>query len=381
MDFCKLDNLIDALPSRGFPAVDFAVTLKGELVYRRSVGYSDFEQTKPVSPTDLYQLYSISKVTTCVAAMRLVEEGKIALDDPVSKYLPAYADLTVRQADGTVAPAKNPMTILHLFTMTGGMDYDLHSKPLQEARDRNPHITTLEAVNAMAKNPLFFEPGTHYRYSLCHDVLAAVVEVAGGMRFADYVQKTILDPLGMKDSGYHISEQDRPRLTAAYRHVGALMRAVPDREPAPYGCSFILSDRYDSGGAGMHGTLDDQLTLMTTLANGGTAKNGYRLLKPETVAMMQVGRLAESARPDFGTSRLIGYDWGLCGRVLVHPEFADVKSSIGEFGWDGAANSFSLADPAAGVALFFATEVASSAYGYHYVHPKLRDLTYEALKQ
>ena len=122
MNFTKLTEFLNDFPKRGLPEIDLSVTWKGEEVYRNLVGYADEAKTKPASRNDLYWIYSTSKVITCTAAMRLVEEGKIALDDPVCKYLPAFDSLTVQQPDGSVKPAENVMTVEHLFLMGGGLD-------------------------------------------------------------------------------------------------------------------------------------------------------------------------------------------------------------------------------------------------------------------
>ena len=377
MNFEKLEALIASLPSRGFPACDISVAKDGKEVFRASAGYSDAEKTKAVSPDDMYWVFSISKIATCIAAMRLVEEGRIALDAPVSEYLPAYADLTVKERDGSIRPAKNPMTVLHLFTMTGGLDYNADKGTLKDFRAAHPHMTTREFVDELARQPLEFDPGTHFAYSLCHDVLAVVVEAVSGMRFADYMQTYIFDPLGMKDTHYHLPEEKRERLSAVYQFRHGLYRAdhLPDyRIP-----SYRYSDRYDSGGAGLATTVDDYMKLLGALACGGTSPNGYRLLNPETVAMLGKGFLNDSARADFMPNRLYGYSWGLCGRVHLEPHLSDSRSAIGEFGWDGAAASFGLVDATNRVSIFFATEVLGCTYAYCAIHPMLRDLAYEGL--
>ena len=133
MNFSKLDAFMKTMPERGIPGCELAVAKDGEIVYRTSVGFADAAKTKPASKNDLYWIFSATKVITCIAAMRLVEEGKIALDDPVSKYIPEYATMTVKQADGKIVPAKTQMTILHLFTMTGGMTYERKSPSLVRA--------------------------------------------------------------------------------------------------------------------------------------------------------------------------------------------------------------------------------------------------------
>jgi CubicO group peptidase (beta-lactamase class C family) len=238
-------------------------------------------------------------------------------------------------------------------------------------------MTTREFADELARQPLEFDPGTRFAYSLCHDVLAVVVEAASGMRFADYMQTYIFDPLGMKDTHYHLPEEKRDRLSAVYQYSHGLHRAehLPDyRVP-----SYRYSDCYDSGGAGLATTVDDYMKLLGALALGGTAPNGYRVLNPETVAMLGKGYLSDDIRKDFMQTRLYGYSWGLCGRAHVDPHISDARSSVGEFGWDGAAASYGLVDPAKRVSLFFATEVLGCNYAYHYIHPLLRDLAYEGL--
>lgn len=375
MDFQRLDQLIQTMPERGFPACDLAVTWKGEPVYRAKAGYSDTARTKPVSEKDIYYVFSISKITTCTAAMRLVEEGRLGLDDPVSKYLPAYENLQVAEPDGTLRPVRTPMTIRHLFAMTGGLDYNFNRPELLQARQGNPHITTQEFVNLLPQFPLRFEPGEHFNYSLCHDVLAAVTEVVSGKRFADYVREIILEPLGMSDTAYHLPPEKADRLTAMYRYVPGLSRS----EPVPTNNAYIFSDCYDSGGAGLSSTVNDQMHLLTTLANHGTSPDGYRLLKPETVAEMGKGQLSDSARPDFGVTRLPGYSWGLCGRAHLEPTISLARTAVGEFGWDGAAAAFALVDPKNRLAIYFATETFNCQYAYHTIHPYLRDLVCETL--
>ena len=375
MNFSKLDAFFKQLPMCGIPGCELAITYKGESVYRAAAGFADAKQTRPASENDLYYVFSISKISTCVAAMQLVEKGVIALDDPVSKYLPAFAHLTVKNGAGKPVPAKNTMTVLHLFTMTGGLNYNCDTAPLLRAR-MEPDADTLRIVNAMAKVPLEFEPGTKFLYSLCHDVLAAVVEVASGMRFADYVQTHIFDPLGMKDTGYHLPEALLPRMADLYKS----RHCVPVADPIELWNNYTFTDRYDSGGAGLYSSTSDQIRLLTALANGGKTKDGYVMLRPETVREMGVNRLSDEVLPSFFPSRLFGYGWGLCGRAHQNPTLSLSRSSIGEFGWDGAAGAFGLADPEKQIALYFAMHSKGCQYAYQVVHPILRNLAYEAIE-
>lgn len=372
MNFSKLDRFMEEMPGRGYPKCELVIAKDGEVVYRKTV----------VSPSaadesadkDIYWIFSTSKVITCLAAMRLVEQGLIKLDDPVSKYIPEYANLTVLQKDGEPLPAKNTMTVEHLFTMTGGLSYDFTKEPTVWAQKNDP--STLGIVRSFAKSPLHFEPGTHYLYSLCHDVLAAVVEVASGMRFSDYLEEFFFRPLGIVDMGFRPTDAQKARISQLYGYKNGTAEAIPIPTNVPY----ILSPDYDSGGAGLFATVDEYIKIISVIANGGETKDGYQLLKPETIDMMKKNLLCDDALNDFVSSRLHGYGWGLCGRVHFDPVRSMGRSPIGEFGWDGAANTFALIDPENKLALYFGAHIMNCVYGYHMVHPKLRDLTYECLE-
>ena len=360
---------------RGYPGCELAVAKDGEVVYRTSVGFADAEKTKHASKDDLYWIFSATKVITCIAAMRLVEEGKISLDDPVSKYIPEYANLTVVQGNGKLAPAKNAMTVEHLFAMTGGMTYERKSPSILRCVMQN--ASTLDTVRAMANDPLQFEPGTHYNYSLCHDVLAAVVEVVSGMRFSDYLDQLLFKPLGIKDMGFRPSDEQKARFCAMYKFKSGTMEATE----IPCENEYTLTRNYDSGGAGLFASVDEYIKIISVIANGGTTKDGYRILKPETIAMMQENHLCDDARNDFVNGRLYGYGWGLCGRVHMDANVSLSRSPVGEFGWDGAANAYVLVDAINHVAVYFGAHIKNCGYGYRVIHPTLRDLVYEGLEE
>ncbi len=364
------------MPAFGLPATDLVVTYKGQTVYRNSVGFSDAARTKPVTDLDIYYLFSVSKVTTCISCMRLVEEGRLQLDAPVADYLPSFSQLTIRQEDGTVKPYEGTVTVRQLFTMTCGMNYDLLMKPITELRKQNANFTTMDAVNAMAKNPLSYVPGTRWQYCLSHDVLAAVAEAVTGERFSDYVKRVVFDPLGMSDTGYHLPKEKQLRLSEMYVYQNGIMK--PQRvEPIN---NYILSDRYDCGGAGLYSTANDQIRFLTVLANGGTTENGYTLLHRDIIRLLGENQLTDPEQICFGNStHNFGYGFGLCCRTHQSPLFSFSPSAIGEFGWDGAAGSYALVDPSNAVAVFFATHVRGCGFAYNRLHPMLRNSIYEAL--
>lgn len=368
MNTRKLDKFMDDMPLRGIPQADLTVAFDGKIVYRKYVGQDDPNR-------DICLVCSVSKVTTCVAALRLVEEGRLGLDDPVSKYLPAFEKLTVKQQGGDPVPAQNVMTVRHLFTMTAGLNYNLSTPPMTTVMEKNPHAGTVEVVNAIAASPLEYEPGTRYSYSLAHDVLAAVVEVVSGERFADYVQKNILTPLGMRDSGYHVPEELRPRIQQQYQWISGNGHC----EKIETRNRYILTDMYDSGGAGLYTTSADQMKLLIALANGGTSPEGYRVLNPETVQLCEKNQLSDDVWRTFFGYRLYGYGWGLCGRVHVNPAMSLSRSSVGEFGWDGATGPYALVDRKKGLALYFGVHVYGCNPAYHHLHPYIRNLAYEAV--
>jgi CubicO group peptidase (beta-lactamase class C family) len=144
---------------------------------------------------------------------------------------------------------------------------------------------------------------------------------------------------------------------------------------------YTLTRNYDSGGAGLFASVDEYIKIISVIANGGTTKDGYRILKPETIAMMQENHLCDDARNDFVNGRLYGYGWGLCGRVHMDANVSLSRSPVGEFGWDGAANAYVLVDAINHVAVYFGAHIKNCGYGYRVIHPTLRDLVYEGLEE
>ncbi|MBO5312668.1 MAG: beta-lactamase family protein [Clostridia bacterium] len=376
MSFSRVKNLIDTMPQRGIPFFEIAVTKSGKEVFRHRVGFSDADGKRALASDDLYWLYSTSKPITCTAAMRLIEEGIIDLRDPVSKYIPSFERLTVKRHDGSIEPCKTRMTIEHLFTMTSGIGPD-HEKHIAQCVSKSkPNGDTLSLLASIPEIPLHFEPGTHYQYGLSHDVLAGVVEVASGIRFSEYVKKYILEPLGMSNTGYRPTNEQRSRFASTYKYNDSNGTSTP----VPTNNWLLFTPEYDSGGAGLFSCCQDYIKFATVLACGGVAPNGYRLLSEESIKMMGENRLCDEALKDFVQGRLHGYGWGLCGRAHINPVFSLSKSAIGEFGWDGAAGCFTSIDRENEVAIFFGMQVLNCSYSYIILQPLIRTLVYEALE-
>jgi len=375
MDFSDVKALIDTMPRRGIPFFDLVVTKDGKEVFRHMVGKSDNERKKDLDENDLYWMYSTSKIITCTCAMRLVEQGKIKLSDPVSKFIPSFASLTVRNENNEAVPCKTVLTVEHLFTMTSGIGPDHEKREILEKLSKG--TKTIDIISALASVPLYFEPGTRYQYGFSHDVLAAVVEVASGIRFSKYVQDNVLAPLGMTNTGFRPTPEQAKRLCATYRYDNSNGTSVqiPTNNP------FMLTPDYDSGGAGLFSCASDYIKLLTVLANGGTTSDGYKLLDESTIALMETNRLCKEALADFVNGRLHGYGWGLCGRVHMNPVFSLSKSAIGEFGWDGAGGCFAMVDRKNKVAIFFGMQIHNCSYSYIILQPLIRTLVYKALEK
>ena len=375
MDFSPVIDYIENTLRKemGVPGCDIKIMRDHETLLRYSSGTRDYENTQPVRLDDMYLLFSCTKPITCAAAMRLVEEGVIGLDDPVSKYLPEFQDAFLLK-DGKPTPVQNTMTIRHLFTMSAGLDYGLRAQPIQDVLAADPNAGTVDIVKAFIRSPLQFEPGSKFLYSLCHDVLAAVVEVASGKRFSEYLQETIFEPLGMKDTTFHITDVQKQRLAAVYYS--------PEKgvcQPYTQECDFKLSDNYESGGAGLYSTVEDYSLFADAMANGGIGITGKQILKPETIDLMrteQLGNYTMDSR--FGCAAGPGYGYGLGVRTLIDKSEGQ-RSSIGEFGWDGAAGSYVMIDPKYNLSIFFAMHVRAWPNLIGYGHIPLRDLTYEVL--
>lgn len=376
MDFTKLDAFLSQMEARGIPACDLTVTVEGKPVYRGIYGYADAAKTRPASDRDFYYLYSLSKVATCTGALRALERGLIHLDDPVGDYLPAYRHLMVRRPDGSVTPAENVMTVRHLFSMAGGLDYDMRTPAINHVREHGPS-DTVSAVSVFPEKPLLFEPGTSYEYSLCHDVLAAVVEVASGTRFADYQKREIFDPLGMTDTTYHPTEEQMAHLSQLWRYDERTYTSHEEDKNSVR--LFHLGPDYDSGGAGVVTTAASYLPLIAALSNGGTAVNGYQLLQPETISLLAENQLCPEGLAKFAAGRFGGYGFGLCCRTHLRPEISLSPSSVGEFGWDSAANAYAMIDPTRKIGILYVTHVLGCVTGYYLYHPAIRGLVYEAL--
>lgn len=330
--FESTKNYIDGLVfDKKIPYIDVCVIKNGLPVFR----YLSGDGREELTGKENLLIYSATKPLTVVCVARLIEEGKLFLDDKVSKYLPEYNDVFLLDEKGNKVAPKTDITILHLLTMTAGLTYDYDSyKVREEVEKRSGDMSTIEVAKHFTKTPLAFSPGEDRKYSLCHDVLGAVIEVVTGKKLSEYMEEIIFKPLGMKNTSF--SEKG---IELANQYECSLDGEVNKVESQLW---FKFSPSYESGGAGLISTVEDYSLFATALSEGGEV-NGYRLLKKESIEMIKKERLkAFSVESKFTCVQGSDYGYGL--GVRTRTKKTEWGLPNGEFGWDGAGGTYLLVD-------------------------------------
>ena len=338
----RLDPVIDrAIAEHRLVGTVVLVARDGRVVYRRAAGLADREAERPMREDAVFRFSSVTKPFVTAAAMRLVEQGKLRLDDPVTKYLP---DFRPKLADGT----QPVITVRQLLNHTSGLTYGLaepashpyHALGVSDGLDRSG-ITLDENLRRLAKAPLGFPPGSAWRYSLAIDVLGGVMEKAAGAPLPQVVTDTVTKPLGLADTGF--VARDPARLAAAYVNAEPAPKRMTENMEVSLGATAVRfapsratdATAFPSGGAGMVGTAGDVLTFLETLRTGGAP-----ILEPATVATMmkdQVGVQAATQGPGWG----FGYGWA----VLDDPAAAKTPQGAGTIQWGGVYGHSWFVDP------------------------------------
>ena len=381
MNFQPLKDFLDFyLPMLGVPGSDTAIYKNHEEIFRYQSGYDSIRFGTPVRDNALYHMYSVTKVSTCIAATQLIERGELLMNDPVYAYFPEYKNLTVKRprADGgfDIVPAKNVMTVKHLLTMTAGLNYDLKKPVIERVKqETGGRCPTLDVVRALASDPLEFEPGEDYQYSLCLDVVGGLVELISGMSLGDYMRENIFEPLGMRHTSFGMTDEKRAMMATQYEYDAMNKRAV---EIPVTRNDFNFGTEYHSGGAGLISRVDDQILLADALANFGVGKNGSRILSRFGVELMRTnhlsGRAFETCQRDMIQNPGYGYGFGV--RTNISAYTAGNLAPVGEFGWDGARLSYLSADTENKIAVFHAEHMG----GLHsIVIPRLRNVIYACI--
>jgi CubicO group peptidase (beta-lactamase class C family) len=362
-----LQNEVD---TRKIPGGILLVKRKGATAYFKSFGVRDPDTRAPMTPDTIFRIYSMSKPITTVAAMMLVEEGKLGLDDPLSKYIPAFADVKVgvetRGEDGQprfdLVPAKRPITIQDLMRHTSGLTYGFFGEGLVKKAYVDANLGAddpdlAEFVQRLAKLPLAYQPGTTWDYSQSVDVLGRVIEVVSGKSLYQFEKERLLDPLGMKDTAFYVVGPDRQKLIAEPfdndRTIGAGARMGDPR----------IVMKMESGGGGMVSTIGDYARFAQMILNGGTL-DGKRYLSPKTVAYMGANHIGPGSGVVPGPYYLPGpgFGFGLGFAVRTDAGIVPYEGSVGEMNWSGAGGTAFWIDRKENlIAVFMAQTIANRA--------------------
>ena len=315
------------------PGASMLIARHGKLVYRQCLGALRSDGP-PMSEDAIFRIYSMTKPIVSVAAMMLVEQGRLSIIDPVSAYIPAFADVKVGVPNGDrleLASPRRPMTVQDLMRHTSGLTYGFTGgspvQKLTKAADlRNPNRTIAETVEKIAALPLMHQPGEAWEYSLSTDVLGRVVEIVEGARLSEVLRERIFDPLGMNDTAFFTPESKLARRADPFSFDFMTTAGVDS-------CNATGPPKFESGGGGLLSTLADY-TRFTAMLSAGGVFEGVRLLSPPTLAFMASDHLAANVRRDH---YLLwpGHGFGLGFAVRTDPGRAPTAGSVGEFFWGG----------------------------------------------
>ena len=317
----------------------------------------------------------MTKLITSVAAMRLVEQGKLSLSDEVAKYLPQAAHITVKTESGAV-PARQKMTVKHLISMQGGYNYVAPGDDISEAVRNNPNASTYELAHVLLKRPLEFEPGTRFSYSLCYDVLGAVMEVASGMSLGEFFRKEIFEPLGMTETTFDVNQAVRNRLINEYSWDEENLKV---KQLIPATNVYIFTPKYESAGAGLVSSFDDYFKFVTAIINGGTTKDGYRLISKESLDAMCDRYMTDEMLQAYNRYQQwgCGYSFGI--RVQLEKDMCPPGMDTGVFEITGAAGSYAHFDLDNNLALLYFQHAIRIPGFSEVVHHEIRDMVYETI--
>lgn len=338
------------------------VSVHGQTIYRESFGMADLEQKKPMQEDTIFKMFSMSKLVTAVAAMLLFERGRIDLYDPVAEYLNGFQNQTVYdEQTGKNIPAKNPVLIRDLLNMTSGLSYpEMGSVPTRMTtalfaeivgeQQKGKRTGTVEFANRIGALPLNFEPGTRWMYGTGADVMGAVVETVSGMRFGEFLQKEIFDPLEMNDTGFWVPQEKKSRFAKTYLYKpskkqdeAGVLKQFADNHLGMEG--YDKAPAFESGGAGLVSTVEDYRRFGQMLLAGGITQQGQRILGKETVRFLRTNQLSKELIASMGWDSLRGYGYGNFNRVLLDPAQAGTNAPAGEYGWDGWLGTYITLDP------------------------------------
>jgi len=383
----RIDQAMNEWSQKGWMNGGVALIVRnGKMVYYKAAGYNDIATKAPLQKEGIFRIASQTKAITSVAIMMLFEEGKLLLDDAVSKYIPAFKKQTVLEkfnatdTSYSVEPAKREITIRDLLTHTSGLGYaQIGSKEANAIYAKNEitagigvsNSTLLDAMNRLGKLPLMHQPGERFTYGLNTDLLGCLVEVVSGISLNDFLKNRIFDPLGMKDTYFYIPQEKADRLVNLYKEdsLGHLEKSVGNMLNGPTAENYpLIKSSYYSGGAGLSSTAYDYAVFLQMLLNGGKY-DGKQLLSRNSVRMMTMNQIGDLS---------LGADkFGLGFQVVTERGSARTPANEGTFSWGGAFATSYWVDPKEKLVILFYRQLQGSSHGD--VVEKFRALAYSAL--
>lgn len=359
------------------------VARQGKVAHLECHGMMDIEAGKSMETDTILRIYSMTKPIACAALMMLVEEGRVALDDPVTKFIPEFKKLKVfvgtTNGGMELADVEREMCLRHLLTHTSGLSYDaIVETPLEDMyRDAGMfdslhvlQVSLEDMIKTLAELPLGFQPGSAYRYSMAHDVIGYLVGLVSGLSFDTFLEERIFRPLGMTDTGFYVPGEKLDRFAAMYSPPGEDGIHLVD---APAASPFSSPDRVPSGGVGLVSTAADYLRFARMLLNQGEL-DGERLLRPETIQMMTSNHLPDELVPIFSVP---GLGYGLGFGVYVGPDRSPGLGSKGSYLWLGHAGTNFRVDPKEELIEL----ILPQSLDYHEHLGPLRELVNESVSQ
>ena len=337
-------RVMDEAVARGeTPGVIALLWRHGEEKLYHASGFADLGRNTPIERDTVMRLYSLTKPMLAVTAMTLVERGDLDLITPVSEFLSGYRNQRVATGEGKSVPAKNPMLVRDLFTMTSGLCYGGDEGPAERAMAKlfsafeeetaaGNQPDTITAANRIGELPLAFEPGTRWKYGTSADVLGAVVEVVSGKPLDQYMREVLFEPLRMEETGFFVPEEQQPRLATLYEHKDGIL--------SPYlRHDFVVTHgstrpNFISGGAGLSSTTEDVLRFARMMLGEGELY-GERILTPRSHAWLTRNHLNETQAKYADWDNFAGYGYGGLMRVMMDPAKSFGLGVTGEYGWDG----------------------------------------------
>jgi CubicO group peptidase (beta-lactamase class C family) len=365
------------------PGAILLIARHGRIAWFEAVGMRDAQTKAPMTKDAIFRIYSMSKPITSVAAMMLVEDGKLVLGDPVAKYIPQLGKtmkvaVEKTAADGTktveLVPVVREMTIHDLLRHTSGVTYGFFGdtmvkKMYVEARVWNDYPSNAELVDRLARVPLAYQPGTTWDYSHSTDVLGRVIEVISGTTLYRFDKERVLDPLGMKDTSFYVTDTSKQdRIAEPFQNDRSIGIDAEFNDPR-------VAQKWESGGGGMVSTAMDYARFLQMLLNGGTL-GGKRILGPKTVAYMTTDHLGSVITPGPYYLPGVGFGFGLGFAVRKEAGVSPLEGSVGEYNWGGAGGTYFWVDPKEDMFVVYMMQSPSKRTYYRNI---LKDMVYGAV--